>query len=155
MPVPTDLRRNIDLTFKTGWISADYINTGVPHVVIMVDNLEDHPVVDQGRFVRNHTMFSPAGTNANFMDVKGADYIKTRTYERGVEDETLACGTGAMASVLIANVNGLVSSPVKVATRGGEELKIHFNKDGDSFDRVWLEGSTSIIYQGTLNEEAL
>ena len=155
MPVPSGLRRDIDLPFQHGWVTADFINTGVPHVVIQVDNLDDHPVVEQGRFVRYHSMFSPEGTNANFINVMGPDYINVRTYERGVEDETLACGTGAIASVLVANVKGLVSSPVRIATRGGEELKIYFNKDNDSFDKVWLEGSTAIIYQGTLHEEAL
>jgi diaminopimelate epimerase len=100
-------------------------------------------------------MFSPEGTNANFIKVSGPDRIKIRTYERGVEDETLACGTGAMASAIIASIRGAMSSPVRVATRGGEELKIYFDKKGDSFVKVWLEGGTSIVYQGQLHEEAL
>lgn len=155
MPVPSGLRRDLQLPFQSGWVTADSINTGVPHVVIQVDNIEDHPVVEQGRFVRYHSMFSPEGTNANFIKVSGPDRINIRTYERGVEDETLACGTGAMASAIIANIRGSMSSPVRVATRGGEELKIYFNKKGDSFDEVWLEGGTSIAYQGQLHEEAL
>ena len=89
------------------------------------------------------------------MSVKGENQIYVRTYERGVEDETLACGTGSIASSLIANVRGLVSSPVTVTTRGGEELKVYFEKEGDDFSRVWLEGGTSIIYKGVLHEEAL
>jgi len=81
--------------------------------------------------------------------------MEVRTYERGVEDETLACGTGSIACVLVANIRGLVSSPVRVVTRGGEELKIHFKRQGDVFEEVWLEGGTSIVYQARLHKEAL
>lgn len=155
MPVPSGIKKDIEISLMPGWISVDFINTGVPHVVIQVEGLHDHPVVEQGRSIRYHSMFSPAGTNANFISVKGPDCIEIRTYERGVEDETLACGTGAIASALIADLRGMVSSPVRVATRGGEELKIYFNREGDSFGEVWLEGETSIIYKGQLHEEAL
>ena len=69
--------------------------------------------------------------------------------------QTLACGTGAMASALVASARGMVTSPVKVKTRGGEELHIHFEKEEGAFSRVWLEGNTSLIYQGQLHEEAV
>jgi diaminopimelate epimerase len=78
-----------------------------------------------------------------------------RTYERGVEDETLACGTGAIACSLVASAREMVHSPVEVKTRGGESLLIHFRKKGDRFEDVWLQGSTSIVYQGQLHGEAL
>ena len=84
-----------------------------------------------------------------------AESIAVRTYERGVEDETLACGTGAMASALVGAARGKVRSPVRVRTRGGEDLTIHFDRDGDDFTRVWLEGNTAIAYVAELNEEAL
>jgi diaminopimelate epimerase len=155
MPVPSGLKIDIGIPFEPGWLSADFINTGVPHVVVQVEDLRNHPVFEQGRAIRYNSVFSPEGTNANFFKSKGPDSIELRTYERGVEDETLACGTGAIASALIANVRGMVSSPVRVATKGGEELKIYFNKKGDSFDRVWLEGGTSIACKGELLEEAL
>ncbi len=155
MPPPSGLRTDIDLPLERGWISVDFINTGVPHVVVQVKGLGDYPVFEQGRAIRYHSMFAPAGTNANFMNVTGPDSLAVRTYERGVEDETLACGTGAIASALTASVRGMVSSPVRVSTRGGEELKIHFEKRGGSFERVWLEGNASIIYKGRLHEEAL
>jgi diaminopimelate epimerase len=100
-------------------------------------------------------MFSPEGTNADFMEVLGPNMLEIRTYERGVEDETLACGTGAIASALIASAREMVSSPANVRTKGGEALKIHFRKQGNAFTQVWLEGSTSIVYQAQLNEEAL
>lgn len=155
MPVPTGLKADIDLPLEEGWMSADFVNTGVPHVVLLVDDIKKVPVNERGSVIRYHSMFQPAGTNVNFMSVKGKDHLYVRTYERGVENETLACGTGSIASSLIANLRGLVESPVTVTTSGGEELKIHFEKEGDVFSRVWLEGGTSIIYKGELNQEAL
>lgn len=155
MPKPGRPSMDLDIEFQPGWKSCDYLNTGVPHVVVRVDDLEAHPVRDQGRIIRYHSRFSPEGTNANFMTRIGPDLLAVRTYERGVEDETLACGTGAIASALTASIRGRVASPVKVKTKGGEELTIHFKRVEESFDEVWLEGNTSIIYQAQLNEEAL
>ncbi len=155
MPVPSGLKTDIELPPEPGWVSVDFINTGVPHVVVRVQDLKAHPVVEQGRAIRYHSMFAPGGANANFTRVLGPDLIAVRTYERGVEDETLACGTGAIAAALITSVRGKASSPVRVQTKGGEELKIYFEKEDASFGRVWLEGNTSIVYKGELNEEAL
>jgi diaminopimelate epimerase len=157
MPVPSDLRQDIELSPppESDWEKIDSINTGVPHVVAWVEDLDNYPVFEQGRAIRYHSMFAPEGTNANFINVKSSDYLSVRTYERGVENETLACGTGAIAGVLAANARGMVFSPVRAMTTGGEELKIYFEKEGNDFSKVWLEGNTSIIYKGELNEEAL
>ena len=125
------------------------------HVVVEVEGLSDHPVTTQGKSIRWHNRFSPEGTNANFVKRLGPDRLALRTYERGVEDETLACGTGAIASALVGAIRGRVDSPVTVETRGGEELIIHFDRKGDAFERVWLEGSTTVVYEGRLNPEAL
>ncbi|RLG28128.1 diaminopimelate epimerase [Methanosarcinales archaeon] len=155
MPRPTGLSMNLDLGNQQSWKSVDFINTGVPHVVVGVEDLFNYPIKEQGRMIRYHAHFSPEGTNASFMKAMGQDQIEIRTYERGVEDETLACGTGAIACALVSAARGLVSSPVKVKTRGGEVLVIHFQTKEGLFDRVWLEGSTSIIYKGELHGEAL
>jgi len=155
MPDPTGCQLDIGLDKKPGWLSVDFINTGVPHVVIQVDELESYPVLEQGKLIRYAPFFSPDGTNANFIKVLSRDRIEIRTYERGVEDETLACGTGSIASALVASARGLVNSPVKVKTRGGEELNIYFKNEKNHFSEVWLEGSTSIVYQAHLSEEAI
>lgn len=155
MPRPTGLSLNLDMNEGKGWKTVDFVNTGVPHVVIGIDDLSEHPIIEEGRRVRYHHLFAPNGTNADFVRYIDKGRLEVRTYERGVEDETLACGTGAIASALISSVRGMSDSPVRVKTRGGEELVIHFEKKGESFEKVWLEGDTSVVYQGLLHEEAL
>jgi len=155
MPKPGPAQMDIDLEFQEGWVNCDYMNTGVPHVVVAVEKLDAHPVTVQGRAVRWHRRFQPEGTNANFMTRIGPHRIRVRTYERGVEDETLACGTGSIASALVGAARGMVESPVTVETRGGEELIIHFQRKGDTFENVWLEGNTTLVYEGQLSPEAL
>jgi diaminopimelate epimerase len=155
MPLPSGLSMDVDLPPEPGWKTADFINTGVPHLVVTVDDLEGHPVVEHGRRIRYHELFKPAGTNADFARVTGIQSLELRTYERGVENETLACGTGAMAAALVSAARGLVRSPVRVLTRGGEELFIHFEQEEGAFPEVWLEGNTTVVYRAALSREAL
>lgn len=133
---------------------VNFINTGVPHVVAFVDDIEECQVVSPGRKIRYHERYRPAGTNANFVCVNDRANMVIRTYERGVEDETLACGTGAVASVLIGHLKGLVSSPVTVKTRGGI-LTVHFKRLKEGFEEVFLEGDARVIYAGQLWQDAL
>jgi diaminopimelate epimerase len=158
MPKPFGLKMGLHLNGFKGIESMDFLNTGVPHVVARVKDLPNHPVFDQGKVIRRHQQFAPSGTNVNFLRVISENGLEVRTYERGVEDETLACGTGAIASALTASVRGLVQSPVRVKTKGGEVLLIHFKKadsETEPFSDVWLEGNTAIVYQARLHEEAL
>jgi diaminopimelate epimerase len=155
MPRPHGLKMDVDLPLQTDWLTVDFVNTGVPHVVIQVESLDDYPVFQQGKSIRHHPMFSPDGTNANFIRIIGPELLEIRTYERGVEDETLACGTGAVAAALVSAARGMVESPVRAKTQGGEELRISFQKEQDEFMQVWFEGNTAIVYQGQLHEEAL
>jgi diaminopimelate epimerase len=135
-------------------VSLGSINTGVPHVVIPVEDLEAVPVKTLGRKIRFHEEFQPAGTNVNFIRIADPFHIAIRTYERGVEDETLACGTGSVASVLVCGALGQVKSPVQVRTKGGEVLTVHFaQRNADSFSRVSLEGDTCLVFEGTLGED--
>lgn len=155
MPRPSRIDLDIDLPPGEGWQTADFINTGVPHTVLQVDDLEHCPVEELGRMVRNHALFAPAGTNADFIRVTGPASLEIRTYERGVEGETLACGTGAIAAALASAGRGLVTSPARVRTRSGEELVVYFEEEGDTVTKVWLEGNTSIVYRGRMGPEAL
>jgi diaminopimelate epimerase len=130
------------------------INTGVPHAVLFVEDLEGVDIVPIGRAIRFHSHFSPNGTNVNFIRLEKGSQLSIRTYERGVEDETLACGTGAVASALIAAFKGFVKSPVSMKTRGGEVLTVHFDIEAKEVKKVFFEGDVHIIYEAEMWEEA-
>lgn len=130
------------------------INTGVPHVVIFVEDLEKVDVLSIGRIIRFHPHFAPRGTNVNFLHLEKGNQLNIRTYERGVEEETLACGTGVVASALIAAFKGLVKSPVFIKTRGGEILVVDYEIEANETKRVFLQGEVHIIYEGEMWEEA-
>jgi diaminopimelate epimerase len=130
------------------------LNTGVPHAVHFLHDLGGFDVVATGRAIRRHDRYQPAGTNANFAAVEDDHTLAVRTYERGVEDETLACGTGSVAAALIASRKGLVSSPVDVRVRSGELLRVYFESTENGFEKVYLEGKAKVVYQGTLWDEA-
>jgi diaminopimelate epimerase len=125
-----------------------FINTGVPHVVLFWDDLDNAPVEPLGRWLRYHEMFAPAGTNANFIKVTSEKSLSIRTYERGVEAETLACGTGSIASAIVATHLGKVSPPVGVLTRSGDVLTIDFEPTPDGAKNVLLEGPARVVFRG-------
>lgn len=135
-------------------IAVHSINTGVPHVVHFIENIEQFDVFNIGREIRRHEHYFPAGANANFVFVVDDHTLRVRTYERGVEDETLACGTGCVASALIAARKGFVQSPVDVHVKSGEILKIYFKQTSNGFTDVYLEGKATVVYQGNLWDEA-
>ena len=141
----------LDLPIKIGRrkVHVNSINTGVPHIVIFVNGLDGIAVRELGRDMRYHKAFAPRGTNVNFVEVVNKDTIRLRTYERGVEDETLACGTGSVASALVfALKNKNRIEKVNVATKSKEILKVYFKRVGDNFKNVWLEGGAKIVYRG-------
>ncbi len=142
----------IDVDGRSFVVSS--INTGVPHVVHLAENIESMDIVSIGRNIRYHERYRPAGTNANFAKIIDGRTLAVRTYERGVEDETLACGTGAVASALVSASLGFVESPVSVQVKSGETLKIHFSKTGGRYEKIYLEGKVKVVYQGALWEEA-
>lgn len=149
-----DIKVDFPISVNEKLMEVSFINTGVPHVVHSVGNLDKFDVFQIGRKIRYHQEFQPGGTNANFMEVIDKHTIRIRTYERGVEDETLACGTGAVASALISSRKGLVESPVDVRVKSGETLKIYFHKTSGEFKDIYLEGKTKVVYEGRLWEEA-
>jgi diaminopimelate epimerase len=150
MTEPTDLRLNVALRVADENRTVHLINSGVPHVVIPVSQVDDVDVRRQGAVIRHHEMFSPKGANVNFIDKRGANKIAVRTYERGVEDETLACGTGVVASALIFAAVEKIDSPIDVLVRGGNELQVGFEKMGTQFKGVTLTGPADFVFEGTI-----
>jgi diaminopimelate epimerase len=154
MPDPMDLRLDYRIDLENGHLTVSSINTGVPHVVVMEDDVAQIDVFALGREIRHHKAFAPAGTNVNFICRQAQGQLAIRTYERGVEDETLACGTGSIAGALVTSSKFNWNSPIDLVTRSGELLRIHFNKKDNVFNNVYLEGDARIIYTAQLGEEA-
>ena len=155
LPDPTEIRWFHPLAVDKGAYNVASVNTGVPHVVVRVDDIASANVLEHGRLIRNHPDYAPAGANVNFVEMLRGDTIKIRTYERGVEGETLACGTGATAAALMAHAVDGRPSPVHVVTASGAVLSIHFRKVKGGFTDVHLEGDARVIYQGRFSPEAL
>ncbi|MBK1834408.1 diaminopimelate epimerase [Roseibacillus ishigakijimensis] len=147
MSDPFDLTLDLPIAIE-GLAHVHSVNTGVPHTVSFVDNLAELDVRRLGATLRYHEHFAPAGTNANFAQVLSPGHIAIRTYERGVEDETLACGTGMVASAIYHHLLTGAPSPIKVDVKGGETLEIGFEKDGDHFRKVTLTGPAEITFTG-------
>ena len=153
---PSDTKMNFKIPIKSyGFQKANFINVGVPHVVVFVPALEEVNVESLGRMIRYHQRFAPSGANVNFVTLQGRNSISIRTYERGVEAETLACGTGAVAAALVSGLQKKVSSPVEVHTRGGETLKVEYMIERNTnkikkFKAVWLEGEVRVVYRGEI-----
>ncbi len=150
MSQPKNIRLAMPLKIGKREIKANLINTGVPHAVIFVEGIDKIDVVNIGRQIRNYPSFLPEGTNVDFVQIIDDNNIKLRTYERGVEDETLACGTGAVAAALIYAVRYPLSAEhkINVHTKGGEVLKVDFNGINGKFKDVWLEGKARAVYSG-------
>ena len=150
MTEPIDLRLNVDIPIAPEKKTVHFINSGVPHVVIPVAKIDDADVRRDGAAIRYHKMFSPNGTNVNFIEKRGTRKIAVRTYERGVEDETLACGTGIVASALIFAANEDCEGPVTVLARGGDELQVGFERTRNQFRNVTLTGPAEFVFEGTI-----
>jgi diaminopimelate epimerase len=150
MSEPKDLRLGIELIANGAKERVHFINSGVPHVVVPVSKVEDVDVRPRGEAIRRHEMFSPAGANVNFIEKRGAQRILVRTYERGVEDETLACGTGVVASALIFAATEKVDGPISVTVRSGSELSVGLKRAGDRFTNVTLTGPAEFAFEGTI-----
>jgi diaminopimelate epimerase len=151
---PMDLKLNLVIRTDYDWFMAHFVNTGVPHVVIFWDNIESAPVEKIGPKIRYHEIFKPAGTNVNFVELVEGDkkYLKIRTYERGVEAETLACGTGASASAYVSYKLGLVDKKVDLLTKSGEILTVYIE---DEENKIYLEGDTRFVFEGRIKKEAI
>ncbi|MDJ0780785.1 MAG: diaminopimelate epimerase [Desulfosarcinaceae bacterium] len=154
MTAPFDLvpQRTLKLADRT--LPVGSVNTGVPHVVSVVPDVEAVDVIALGRAIRHHPNYQPAGTNANFVS-RGADGAwSIRTYERGVEGETLACGTGNVAAAIVLAATQELESPVTFRTRSGSDLTVCFERKGGAFHAVYLAGDARLVYEGQMTADA-
>jgi diaminopimelate epimerase len=151
---PHGLRLEVPITVLGTTLFVSSINTGVPHAVVSVEDVDAVDVSKLGREIRFHPQFAPEGVNANFICRDPSGGIAIRTYERGVEGETLACGTGAVAGALVAACRLGLTSPIRVRTRSGEILTVFFRQSDGGFRDIHQEGEARFIYSGILDPEA-
>jgi len=147
---PGDLRLRQQVPLSIGQTEIHSINTGVPHAVLFVEDADKAMVQTLGAEIRNHPCFAPRGTNVNFVQVLAQGEIRVRTYERGVEGDTLACGTGVTASALVAAELRGCPSPVKVQVRSGDTLEVGFERANGSFANVRLSGPAEFVFEGRI-----
>jgi diaminopimelate epimerase len=147
-PVDWELHGSLDLGGRT--LTYGFVNTGVPHVVMRTGDLRDVDVALVGSAVRRHCRFYPEGTNVDFIEVLPDGGLAVRTYERGVEAETPACGTGATASGLIAARHGWVKLPVQIRVASGDVLTVDGTATEDGFRQVTLTGPAEHVFEGTI-----
>lgn len=160
---PSEIKINFKIKTAGQLVNACYANTGSPHIVIRIEDvlknsldlsssykkIEEFPVYDIGKEIRYHPDFAPEGTNVNFVQVENGK-IKIRTYERGVEDETFSCGTGAVASAVLMLYNKLVNKPVEILAKSGDQLFVDFIFDGQKFTDVSLTGPAKVVFNGEI-----
>jgi diaminopimelate epimerase len=155
MGSPRNIQWDIPLRFEKHFLRVHYLNTGVPHVVIFTENIEDINLIKLGSYIRNYSLWTPQGTNVTAVQKKEGPRLKVRTYERGVEGETLACGTGAVAAALAAARQYQINGPICVETRLGEELQIGFTCENQKFLHVTLTGPAECTFEGKVDLETL
>ncbi len=151
MTRPCDWREPVTINTKHGNFAVVHINTGVPHVVVRVSEIDSVDVESLGRELRYHAIFAPAGANVNFFQIGSDATLKLRTYERGVEAETLACGTGVVATALVAEKYHNIPIPVRVRVRGGDVLTVQ----RDDSNEVYLIGPAVFVFEGKADLEEI
>ena len=142
----------IDVKSISQLSGACTINTGSPHYVQEVMNLEEFDVVAEGKKIRYNKEYKEKGINVNFVERVNKDELYVRTYERGVEDETYSCGTGVTAAALTISMgNDSLQQTVKIKTKGGN-LAVEFERTGtENFQNIWLCGPAELVFKGTID----
>jgi diaminopimelate epimerase len=151
LTAPRDLRLREKISLATGETEIHSVNTGVPHAVVFVRDADKAMVQPLGSEIRFHPRFAPRGTNVNFVQIRGPGAIRVRTYERGVEGETLACGTGVTASALVAAELHDFKSPVQVQVQGGATLEVSFEGKGGQLANISLTGPAEFVFEGRID----
>lgn len=151
MPDPADIHPREEIRIDDESLTIGTIDTGVPHAVLRVDDLSKVDVRATGSRIRHHARFERHGTNVDFIEIGERGVVGVRTYERGVEDETLSCGTGAVASAIMASIWADLPGPVILKPVSGEELSVSFERTGENFSRIALQGEARVVYRGILS----
>lgn len=151
MPPPVEIREYPGLVEETDFYEGGYLNVGVPHYVLFVPDIDQVDVAKIGKKYRDHPAFQPWGTNTNFIQIMDHNNLKIRTYERGVEEETFACGTGAISAAILAKLQKDIELPITVQAVGGL-LHVDFEQD---MTKILLEGQVKIVYYGELVDDKL
>lgn len=146
---PKHLKKSLSIPLSWGKETVHFIDTGVPHAVLFVQDAAQEPVLEKGKEIRWHPSFQPEGANVNFVQKLLDGSIRVRTYERGVEDETLACGTGAAATALMAHEILSLASPISIHFPGGK-LLVSFEKGKEGFKNVLLINPASQVFSGSI-----
>ncbi len=140
---------NFSSGFATHGYNCHFVSTGSPHTIIYTDRLDNIDVEHDGSLIRNSSNLFPEGTNVNFLQVTGPDSLDIRTFERGVEAETLACGTGAVAAALMSRkLEKVTSNHVRVTVKSGDILDVVFT---DEMDEIYLSGPAKVVYAGVVS----
>lgn len=151
MSEPFGLELNTAVVIDGLDAKVHYLNTGVPHAVSFVEDVENTDILKHGAAIRYHGHTQPAGTNANFAQALTSNHLLVRTYERGVEGETLACGTGITACALLHHLLTGASSPIKITVRGGDDIEIAFTPlDNQGFSNVRMTGPADFVFEGEI-----
>ncbi|TVR52718.1 MAG: diaminopimelate epimerase [Puniceicoccaceae bacterium] len=151
MTEPANLRTGLSLDLGDGPVELHSVNTGVPHAVLFVGDLEAVDLPRLGAEIRHHPAFAPAGTNVNFAAVQSGGLVRIRTYERGVEAETLACGTGVTAVGILASLLHDLPPPVRVRVAGGDTLAVDFKTEAGNPVEVTMTGPAHTVFTGEID----
>ena len=151
---PSRIQLNVPITLKGKTVHGHFLRLGDPHFVIYTKDLRAHPIVPLARQIRYHEAFAPEGTNVHFIEPVSNQKLKIRTYERGVEDETLACGSGCISASVSTFKAQQTTPPIEFEPQSGIPLTVHFQPNND-FQDLYLEGDARLIYRGDLTREAL
>lgn len=153
LKLESEIKENLLLNTDENQWECFFLNTGVPHAVVFVENLDELKVKDLGKNIRHHPIFSPKGTNANFVKKINENTISIRTFERGVEDETLACGTGASAGAIAASLKWGMQTPIKVIFHSKDSLEINFKKDHNHSFEITQIGQAVKLFHGAFDRQ--
>lgn len=151
MAPPEIFQKDLSIRIDHRDYQMDYLDTGVPHVVLFDDHIEEIDVNELGSKIRHHPLFAPKGANVNFATLKQGAFIELRTFERGVEAETLACGTGSAAVAIAASAKWGATNPITVKTRSGECLEFNLKQGPKGISQILMKGPANQIYSGIVD----